>query len=132
MPENTRPPGAIRRRRRPPLPAAERRPAPEPAPSLSLAEYIPTGFAELGVPPEVDLGLSAAGFTTPFAIQTKAIPVALTGQDVCGRARTGSGKTLAFGVPMLARLLGTGEPRRPRALVLVPTRELALQVSEVL
>src|SRR3954454_15636613 len=61
-----------------------------------------------------------------------AIPVALTGKDVCGRAKTGSGKTLAFGVPMLARLQGDGEPRRPRGLVLVPTRELALQVSEVL
>ncbi|MEO5900772.1 MAG: DEAD/DEAH box helicase, partial [Ilumatobacteraceae bacterium] len=99
---------------------------------MSLAEYIPTGFADLGVPPEVDLGLAAAGFTTPFAIQTMAIPIALTGKDVCGRARTGSGKTLAFGVPMLARLSGPGSRRAPRALVLVPTRELALQVSEVL
>src|SRR5262245_31795438 len=127
MPENTRPRGASRQRRRPPKPAVERRPAPEPSVTLTLDSYTPTGFAELGVPPEVDLGLSAAGFTTPFAIQTKAIPVALTGKDVCGRAKTGSGKTLAFGVPMLARLQGTGEPRRPRALVLVPTRELALQ-----
>jgi superfamily II DNA/RNA helicase len=58
--------------------------------------------------------------------------VALTGRDVCGRAKTGSGKTLAFGVPLLARLTKVGEPRRPAALVLVPTRELALQVSEVL
>ena len=94
--------------------------------------YIPTGFAELGVPQEVDEGLSRAGFTAPFAIQTKAIPVALEGKDVCGRARTGSGKTLAFGVPMLARLEGTAEPRKPLGLVLVPTRELALQVSEVI
>ena len=84
--------------------------------------YIPTGFAELGVPQEIDEGLSRAGFVAPFAIQTKAIPVALTGKDVCGRARTGSGKTLAFGVPMLARLVGTAEPRRPLGLVLVPTR----------
>jgi superfamily II DNA/RNA helicase len=94
--------------------------------------YIPTGFADLGVPQEVDEGLSRAGFTAPFAIQTKAIPVALEGKDVCGRARTGSGKTLAFGVPMLARLEGKAEARRPLALVLVPTRELALQVSEVI
>jgi superfamily II DNA/RNA helicase len=93
---------------------------------------VPTGFVELGVPVDVDMGLAAAGFTTPFAIQTKAIPVALTGRDVCGRAKTGSGKTLAFGVPLLARLTKVGEPRRPAALVLVPTRELALQVSEVL
>ncbi len=99
---------------------------------LDPDSYVPTGFIELGVPEEVDMGLAAAGFTTPFAIQTKAIPVALTGRDVCGRARTGSGKTLAFGVPMLARLDGESEPRRPLAMVLVPTRELALQVSEVL
>lgn len=93
---------------------------------------MPTGFVDLGVPADVDLGLAAAGFTQPFAIQTKAIPVALEGRDVCGRAKTGSGKTLAFGVPMLARLSGGHEPRRPTGLVLVPTRELALQVSEVL
>ena len=99
---------------------------------LNPEDYVPTGFVELGVPPNVDFGLAAAGFTTPFAIQTKAIPVALTGRDVCGRAKTGSGKTLAFGVPLLARLTKVGEPRRPAALVLVPTRELALQVAEVL
>jgi superfamily II DNA/RNA helicase len=132
MSENTRPRGATRRRRRAPKPAAERHPAPEPTTTLTLDSYAPTGFADLGVPPEVDLGLAAAGFTTPFAIQSKAIPVALRGADVCGRARTGSGKTLAFGVPMLARLSGEAAPRRPLALVLVPTRELALQVSEVL
>ncbi|MEX0846485.1 MAG: DEAD/DEAH box helicase [Ilumatobacteraceae bacterium] len=84
------------------------------------------------MPELVDMGLHAAGFSAPFAIQTKAIPVALEGRDVCGRARTGSGKTLAFGVPMLARLDGTAEPCKPLGLVLVPTRELALQVAEVL
>jgi superfamily II DNA/RNA helicase len=72
------------------------------------------------------------GFSQPFAIQTEAIPVAMTGSDVCGRARTGSGKTLAFGIPLLARLSGPAEPNQPRALVLVPTRELALQVADVL
>jgi superfamily II DNA/RNA helicase len=92
----------------------------------------PTGFAALGVPEDVDRGLAAAGFAQPFAIQTEAIPVALTGKDVCGRARTGSGKTLAFGVPMLARIQRPAEPNRPLGLVLVPTRELALQVAEVL
>jgi len=92
----------------------------------------PTAFAALGVPPQVDAGLAAAGFTSPFAIQTEAIPVALTGVDLCGRARTGSGKTLAFGVPMLARMDAANAPRAPRGLVLVPTRELALQVAEVL
>jgi superfamily II DNA/RNA helicase len=91
-----------------------------------------TKFAALGVPERVDAGLAAAGFTAPFAIQTEAIPVALTGVDLCGRARTGSGKTLAFGVPMLARIDAATRPRAPRGLVLVPTRELALQVAEVL
>lgn len=92
----------------------------------------PTGFAALGVPPNVDAGLAAAGFATPFAIQTEAIPVAMRGVDVCGRARTGSGKTLAFGIPMLARADKFASSRAPRGLVLVPTRELALQVAEVL
>ena len=92
----------------------------------------PTGFAALGVPDNVDQGLAAAGFSAPFAIQTEAIPVAMRGLDVCGRARTGSGKTLAFGVPMLARADKFARVRAPRGLVLVPTRELALQVAEVL
>ena len=134
MPENTRPPGAPRRVRRP-AKSLEERSASSLAPLEVLendAAYIPTGFADLGVPEGVDRGLWAAGFTMPFAIQTKAIPVALQGLDVCGRAQTGSGKTLAFGVPMLARLSGKAEPRRPLGLVLVPTRELALQVAEVL
>ena len=92
----------------------------------------PTGFAALGVPERIDLGLAACGFAQPFAIQLEAIPVALQGRDVCGRAKTGSGKTLAFGVPMLARLDGTAGPSAPLGLVLVPTRELAVQVAEVL
>jgi superfamily II DNA/RNA helicase len=92
----------------------------------------PTGFAALGVPAAVDAGLAAAGFAAPFAIQIEAIPVAMRGVDLCGRARTGSGKTLAFGVPMLSRISRATEVRAPRGLVLVPTRELALQVAEVL
>ena len=92
----------------------------------------PTGFADLGVPARIDEGLAAAGFAQPFAIQTEAIPLAMLGRDVCGRARTGSGKTLAFGVPMMARILDDAEPTRPLGLVLVPTRELAVQVAEVL
>ena len=92
----------------------------------------PTGFADLGVPPRIDEGLAACGFATPFNIQTEAIPVAMTGKDVCGRAQTGSGKTLAFGVPMLARITDAAEPSKPLGLVLVPTRELAVQVAEVL
>ena len=92
----------------------------------------PTGFAALGVPPRIDEGLAACGFAQPFNIQTEAIPVAMTGKDVCGRAQTGSGKTLAFGVPMLARITDKAEPSKPLGLVLVPTRELAVQVAEVL
>lgn len=92
----------------------------------------PTGFADLGVPARIDDGLAAAGFAQPFAIQTEAVPVAMEGRDVCGRAKTGSGKTLAFGVPMLARITDRAEPRKPLGLVLVPTRELAVQVAEVL
>lgn len=92
----------------------------------------PTGFAALGVPPRIDDGLAACGFAQPFAIQTEAVPVAMQGRDVCGRARTGSGKTLAFGVPMLARITDVAAPRQPLGLVLVPTRELAVQVAEVL
>jgi superfamily II DNA/RNA helicase len=92
----------------------------------------PTGFAALGVPPRIDEGLAACGFAQPFNIQTEAIPVAMTGKDVCGRAQTGSGKTLAFGVPMLARITDKAKPARPLGLVLVPTRELAVQVAEVL
>src|SRR5262245_14737618 len=60
----------------------------------------PTGFAALGVPERIDNGLAACGFAQPFAIQTEAVPVAMQGSDVCGRAKTGSGKTVAFGVPM--------------------------------
>ena len=92
----------------------------------------PTGFAALGVPARIDDGLAACGFAQPFAIQTEAVPVAMQGRDVCGRAKTGSGKTLAFGVPMLARITDKAEPRKPLGLVLVPTRELAVQVAEVL
>jgi superfamily II DNA/RNA helicase len=97
-----------------------------------VSSTTPTAFADLGVPDDIDAGLAAAGFTAPFAIQTEAIPVAMKGHDVCGRARTGSGKTLAFGIPTLARIDRDAAPRKPHGLVLVPTRELALQVAEVL
>jgi superfamily II DNA/RNA helicase len=92
------------------------------------------GFAALGLPERLVERLARDGITDPFPIQAAAIPDALAGRDVLGRGRTGSGKTLAFGLPMLARLAGGGRPasRRPRALVLVPTRELAMQVSDAL
>jgi superfamily II DNA/RNA helicase len=90
-----------------------------------------TTFASLGVPPALAKALAATGIEEPFPIQQLAIPDALAGRDVCGKAKTGSGKTLAFGLPVLARV-PRAEPGRPAALVLVPTRELAVQVSEVL
>ncbi len=88
-------------------------------------------FEDLGVSPRLVKVLADQGIIEPFAIQRLAIADALAGRDVCGKAKTGSGKTLAFGLPMLERL-EPAEPRRPRGLVLVPTRELALQVHDVL
>jgi superfamily II DNA/RNA helicase len=88
-------------------------------------------FASLGVAEDLVEALAARGITEPFPIQALSIPPALEGRDVCGKAKTGSGKTLAFGLPLLGRV-AKAEPRRPRALVLVPTRELALQVCDEL
>jgi superfamily II DNA/RNA helicase len=87
-------------------------------------------FAELGVRPETVAALAAMDITAPFAIQTLAVPIALAGSDVIGQARTGTGKTLAFGVPLLERVEvdePAGSP--PQALVVVPTRELCVQVA---
>ncbi|MEW1777798.1 DEAD/DEAH box helicase [Streptomyces sp. NPDC086777] len=90
-------------------------------------------FAELGLPAEILRVLAEHGVTVPFPIQAAALPNALAGRDVLGRGRTGSGKTLAFGLGMLARTAGRrAQPKEPLALVLVPTRELAQQVGEVL
>jgi superfamily II DNA/RNA helicase len=90
-----------------------------------------TSFAALGVPDDLIAVLDERGITEPFPIQALTIPDGLAGRDVCGKARTGSGKTLAFGIPIIERV-GSAEPKRPRALVLVPTRELALQVHDEL
>ena len=84
-------------------------------------------FADLGVAPEITERLARRGITAPFPIQAATLPDALAGRDVCGRAPTGSGKTLAFGIPLVTRV-GRARSRRPRGLVLVPTRELAAQV----
>ncbi|MEV6647838.1 DEAD/DEAH box helicase [Amycolatopsis sp. NPDC051371] len=90
-------------------------------------------FAQLGLPEPLLRALADAGITSPFPIQSATIPDALAGRDVLGRAQTGSGKTLAFGLAMLARLAdGKARPKRPRALILVPTRELAMQVADSL
>ncbi|WP_086169987.1 DEAD/DEAH box helicase, partial [Streptomyces pharetrae] len=90
-------------------------------------------FAELDMPPRLLTTLQARGMTSPFPIQAATLPNALAGRDVLGRGRTGSGKTLAFGLPLVARLDGQrAEPGQPLALVLVPTRELAQQVTAAL
>ncbi|MFE5941726.1 DEAD/DEAH box helicase [Streptomyces sp. NPDC056480] len=90
-------------------------------------------FAELDLPAEVHAVLTGLGVDTPFPIQSATLPDALAGRDVLGRARTGSGKTLAFGLPLLARIAGRrADARKPLALVLVPTRELAQQVTDAL
>jgi superfamily II DNA/RNA helicase len=90
-------------------------------------------FAELNLPAPLLRTLHEAGMDTPFAIQAATLPDALAGRDVLGRAQTGSGKTLAFGLALLSRLDGgKARAKRPRALVLVPTRELAMQVADAL
>ncbi len=88
-------------------------------------------FADLGLSPDLVGALADQGIERPFPIQALTIADALAGRDVCGKAKTGSGKTLAFGLPLLERT-AMAEPNRPTALVLVPTRELAVQVHEVL
>jgi superfamily II DNA/RNA helicase len=92
------------------------------------------GFAELGLPARLVDALARRGIVSPFPIQQACIPDVLAGRHVLGRGKTGSGKTLAFGLPMMARIAGargdTGAaPKRPLALILVPTRELAMQVQ---
>ena len=93
------------------------------------------GFAELGVTGKILEALDLAGFTTPTPIQTEAIPAQMAGRDVLGVAQTGSGKTAAFVLPILRDIMIAGDKRQPRsarALVLVPTRELAVQIDEAI
>lgn len=97
-----------------------------------------TTFRELGVLPEICDALESVGITTPFAIQEMTLSVALTGTDLIGQARTGTGKTLAFGIPVVQRSVAPHDPDfdqlsapgKPQALVVAPTRELALQVAD--
>ena len=105
--------------------------APETTDTTLSAE--PVTFAALGVPAELVEVLEDGGITTPFPVQAATLPDALAGRDILGRAQTGSGKTLGFSLPMVSRLAGGSTlSARPRGLVLVPTRELASQVSMVL
>ncbi|TDC68970.1 DEAD/DEAH box helicase [Actinomadura sp. GC306] len=98
-------------------------------PATADEERVPS-FTELGMPPAMVTALTRQGIDAPFPIQAAAIPDVMAGRDVLGRGKTGSGKTLAFGLPLLARLSGRkAAPKRPLALILVPTRELAQQVQ---
>ncbi|HEX6515022.1 MAG TPA: DEAD/DEAH box helicase [Nocardioidaceae bacterium] len=99
----------------------------------ALPESADATFGELGLPIEVVTTLAQQGIVTPTAVQAAVVPDAMLGHDVLGRAQTGSGKTLAFGLPILTRLAGRrSRPKHPRALVIVPTRELATQVRRSL
>ena len=103
------------------------------APSTLPTNLDGPSFAELGLPAKVVEALAGMKITHPTPVQAAVIPDALAGNDVLGRAQTGSGKTLAFGLPILNRLSGTrSKPKHPRALIIVPTRELATQVRRSL
>ncbi|WP_435830763.1 DEAD/DEAH box helicase [Polymorphospora rubra] len=124
-----RPPAAIRQ-----APEANRQPpraATPPAPDRAAPPV--TSFGDLPLHPALLTTLVGQGLSVPSPIQAAALPDAVAGRDVLGRARTGSGKTLAFGLALLTRLAGRrAQPRQPIALVLVPTRELAAQVTTAL
>ncbi|MYS35354.1 superfamily II DNA/RNA helicase [Streptomyces sp. KhCrAH-43] len=119
--------------------ASPRRRATPPQGEFALPETITPAlpavdaFAELDMPAALLKTLAAQGVTEPFPIQGATLPNSLAGRDILGRGRTGSGKTLAFGLALLARTAGRrAEPKAPLALVLVPTRELAQQVTDAL
>ncbi|CAM5521513.1 RNA helicase OS=Streptomyces fumanus OX=67302 GN=GCM10018772_14370 PE=4 SV=1 [Streptomyces fumanus] len=102
-------------------------------PAVEAPEAPETSFADLGLPEGVVRKLAQNGVTSPFPIQAATIPDALAGKDILGRGRTGSGKTLSFGLPTLATLAGgRTEKHKPRAVILTPTRELAMQVADAL
>src|SRR3954471_19468291 len=87
-------------------------------------------FSQLGLPASLVGALARQGIESPFPIQAACIPDVLAGRDVLGRGKTGSGKTLAFGLPLMTLIASQkAAPKRPRALILVPTRELAMQVQ---
>ena len=103
----------------------------------SSVQAVEASFADFDVRPEIVQALADAGITHPFPIQAMTLPVALSGHDIIGQAKTGTGKTLGFGVPLLHRVSPPARrattscptPGKPQALVVVPTRELAVQVA---
>jgi superfamily II DNA/RNA helicase len=121
----------VRRKPRRTTPAGPTRQITSAAPAIAQGPR--ASFAALGVPAALVEALGGVGVTAPFPIQEAVLPDALAGSDILGRGRTGSGKTLAFSIPLVARLAGGHtSASRPRGLVLVPTRELASQVHDVL
>ncbi|MEV4436142.1 DEAD/DEAH box helicase [Streptomyces sp. NPDC049555] len=105
----------------------------ETAPTAEVPAEPQVTFADLGLDDAVVRKLAQNGVTVPFPIQAATIPDALAGKDILGRGRTGSGKTLSFGLPLLSILAGGHtEKKRPRGLILTPTRELAMQVADAL
>ncbi len=109
---------------------------PVPAATSGTIEFgvtttVPSTFADLGTPSDLVAALTAHGIQQPFPVQSLTIADGIAGRDVSARAPTGSGKTIAFGIPLVARV-GRANARRPRGLVLVPTRELAAQVRDEL
>ncbi|MFG2862613.1 DEAD/DEAH box helicase [Streptomyces sioyaensis] len=115
------------------MPADDEQTAPQVTAADEAPETDTVTFADLGLPEGVVRKLAQNGVTTPFPIQAATIPDALAGKDILGRGRTGSGKTLSFGLPTLAQLAGGHtEKKKPRAVILTPTRELAMQVADAL
>jgi superfamily II DNA/RNA helicase len=100
--------------------------------TTEAARAVGPAFGQFGVAEPICAALAAAGITNAFPIQALTLPIALDDHDVIGQARTGTGKTLAFAIPILQHLLSTsrGKPATPRSLVVVPTRELAIQVAD--
>src|SRR5919106_1977567 len=93
----------------------------------------PAGFATLGLADSLVAAVAALGYEEPTPVQRETIPLILSGRDLLAQAATGTGKTAAFALPMIQRLTETPAPRhRTRGLVLVPTRELAMQVAEAI
>ncbi|WP_189460317.1 DEAD/DEAH box helicase [Streptomyces parvus] len=114
-------------------PAAEEAPEAEASDSSEASAEPTVTFGDLGLPEGIVRKLAQNGVTTPFPIQAATIPDALAGKDILGRGRTGSGKTLSFGLPTLSALAGgRTEKKKPRAVILTPTRELAMQVADAL
>ncbi len=98
---------------------------------VSIGRFM--SFKDLGVNPALVQALDAEGISAPFPIQTATLPEAISGRDILGRGQTGSGKTLAFGLAMLTRLAGRqADPHHPLGLILAPTRELAVQINDVI